>query len=149
MKVNLNPTSRQEIHQLETVLLVKTLFRPDVVEMIKDPAERVTWLDSLAVAAGAFARRQAGMTITEIAEELGRTEATIRKHLNKETKAGKLVAETLEELRKKGGEVEFELVDALEFRAKVNKVKEAIKEAADDIQKALDKITEALKSLEE
>ena len=149
MKVNLNPTSRQEIHQLETVLLVKTLFRPDVVEMIKDPTERVTWLDSLAVAAGAFARRQAGMSITEIAEELGRTEATIRKHLNKETKAGKLVAETLEELKKKGGEVEFELVNALEFRAKVNKVKEAIQAAADEIQKALDKINEALKSLEE
>ncbi len=149
MKVNLNPTSRQEIHQLETVLLVKTLFRPDVMEMIKDPAERVTWLDSLAVAAGAFARRQAGMSITEIAEELGRTEATIRKHLNKETKAGKLVAETLEELKKKGGEVDFELITLAEYKAKVNKVKQAIEEAAKDIQAALDKITEALKDLEE
>ncbi|AAR39375.1 NEQ534 [Nanoarchaeum equitans Kin4-M] len=147
MQVSLTPVSKKDIHLLETVLLVKTIFRPDVIEMIKDPAERVTWLDSLAVAAGAFARRQAGMSIPEIAEELGRSEATIRKHLNQETKAGKLVAETLEELRKAGGKVEFEVIDALEYKAKVSKVKEELSKALEEVKDALNKIEDALNSL--
>ncbi|ASJ05638.1 MULTISPECIES: hypothetical protein [Thermococcus] len=96
MEVPLNPLGREEIHRLESVLLFATLFRPEVIELIKDPAERLTWVDSLAVAAGAIAREKAGMTVSEIAEELGRTEATIRKHLKGETKAGQLVRETYE-----------------------------------------------------
>lgn len=96
MEVPLNPVGREEIHRLESILLFATLFRPEVIELIKDPAERLTWVDSLAVAAGAIAREKAGMTTGEIAEELGRTEATIRKHLKGETKAGQLVRETYE-----------------------------------------------------
>ena len=96
MEVPLNPIGREEIHRLESILLFATLFRPEVIELIKDPAERLTWVDSLAVAAGAIAREKAGMTTGEIAEELGRTEATIRKHLKGETKAGQLVRETYE-----------------------------------------------------
>ena len=94
MEVPLNPIGREEIHRLESVLLFATLFRPEVIDLIKDPAERLTWVDSLAVAAGAIAREKAGMILSEIAEELGRTEATIRKHLKGETKAGQLVRET-------------------------------------------------------
>nr|WP_237705144.1 hypothetical protein [Thermococcus zilligii] len=96
MEVPLNPVGREEIHRLESILLFATLFRPEVIELIKDPAERLTWVDSLAVAAGAIAREKAGMTTGEIAEELGRTEATIRKHIKGETKAGQLVRETYE-----------------------------------------------------
>ncbi len=94
MEVPLNPIGREEIHRLESILLFATLFRPEVIDLIKDPAERLTWVDSLAVAAGAIAREKAGMIPSEIAEELGRTEATIRKHLKGETKAGQLVRET-------------------------------------------------------
>nr|WP_232461747.1 hypothetical protein [Thermococcus pacificus] len=96
MEIPLNPIGREEIHRLESILLFATLFRPEVIELIKDPAERLTWVDSLAVAAGAIAREKAGMTTGEIAEELGRTEQTIRKHLKGETKAGQLVRETYE-----------------------------------------------------
>ncbi|AEK73207.1 transcriptional regulator [Thermococcus sp. 4557] len=100
MEVPLNPLGREEIHRLESILLFATLFRPEVIELIKDQAERLTWVDSLAVAAGAIAREKAGMTIGEIAEELGRTEATIRKHLKGETKAGQLVRETYELIKR-------------------------------------------------
>lgn len=96
IEIPLNPIGRQEIHQLESILLFATLFRPEVIELIKDPAERLTWVDSLAVAAGAIAREKAGMTTSEIARELGRTEQTIRKHLKEESKAGRLVRETYE-----------------------------------------------------
>ncbi len=114
MEVPLNPIGREEIHRLESILLFATLFRPEVIELIKDPAERLTWVDSLAVAAGAIAREKAGMTVPEIAEELGRTEATIRKHLKGETKAGQLVRETYEQI--KAGKLD-ELVRNIEVLA--------------------------------
>ncbi|ASJ08267.1 hypothetical protein A3L11_03100 [Thermococcus siculi] len=119
MEVPLNPIGREEIHRLESVLLFATLFRPEVIELIKDPAERLTWVDSLAVAAGAIAREKAGMTISEMAEELGRTEATIRKHLKGETKAGQLVRETYELIKQ--GKLD-ELVRNIEVLAKGGQV---------------------------
>ncbi|ASI99196.1 hypothetical protein [Thermococcus celer] len=115
MEVPLNPIGREEIHRLESVLLFATLFRPEVIELIRDPSERLTWVDSLAVAAGAIAREKAGMTTGEIAEELGRTEQTIRKHLKGETKAGQLVRETYELI--KAGKLD-ELVRNVEVLAK-------------------------------
>ncbi|MEZ0393667.1 MAG: transcriptional regulator [Desulfurococcaceae archaeon] len=98
--VPLSPIGKRDISQLEFALIVGTLFRPEVVELIRDPIERSTWMDSLAVAAAALARQKAGKSVSEIAEELGRSEATIRSHLGQRTKAGKLVAETFEKLRK-------------------------------------------------
>lgn len=105
--VSLKPLGKKEIMQLEMALIIGTLYRPEVIELIRDPIERATWMDSLAVAAAALARYKAGMTTTQIAEELGRSEATIRSHLNQKTKAGKLVAETLEKMRK--GELRLEI----------------------------------------
>ena len=99
MKFNFNPVTKEEIHRLETALLVGTLFRKEVLEEVRNSSERLTWVDSLAVAAGALARAKAGMTASEIAEELGRTETTIREHVKGETKAGKLVSETYELLK--------------------------------------------------
>jgi len=98
-EIHLNPVGRQDIHKLESVLLVTTLLRPEVLDMIRASTERLTWVDSLAVAAGALAREKAGMTLTQIAEELGRTEQTIRKHLKEESKAGQLVRETYETIK--------------------------------------------------
>jgi len=115
VEVPLNPIGREEVHRLESVLLFATLFRPEVIELIKDPTERLTWVDSLAVAAGAIAREKSGMTVPEIAEELGRTEATIRKHLKGETKAGQIVRETYEQI--KAGKLD-ELVKNIEVLAK-------------------------------
>lgn len=97
--VPLKPIGRKEIQQLEAALIIGTVFRPEVIELIKDPTERATWLDSLAVAA-AIAREKAGMTTSTIADEIGRSEASVRSHIAGKTKAGKLIRETLELLGK-------------------------------------------------
>ncbi|RLI30434.1 MAG: transcriptional regulator, partial [Candidatus Hecatellales archaeon] len=76
-EVPLSPVGKEEIHRLESALLVGTLFRPEVLEELRDPTERLTWVDSLAVAAAALAREKAKMPVSRIAEELGRSEATI------------------------------------------------------------------------
>ncbi len=96
--VPVRPVSAKEIRELEVVLMIASLFRPDVIKGLMDPNEFTTWVDSLAVASGALAREKAGYTVRRIAEELGRTEATIRRHLAGETKAGKIVKETYEML---------------------------------------------------
>nr|MDO8043158.1 hypothetical protein [Candidatus Baldrarchaeota archaeon] len=62
-EVPLKPIGREEIHKLESALLVGTLFRSEVLEALKNPEERLTWVDSLAVAAGALAREKAGMSV--------------------------------------------------------------------------------------
>ncbi len=96
--IPLRPTSKSEIQQLETALIIGTIYSPEVLELIRDPHERATWVDSLAVAAAALAREKAGYTVSQIAEELGRSENTIRAHLHGKTKAGKLVRNTYEKL---------------------------------------------------
>lgn len=98
--IPLKPLGKSEIQQLEIALIVGTLYRPEILELIRDPAERSTWVDSLAVAAASLARSRAGMSVSQIADELGRTETTVRNHLSQKTKAGKLVTETYEKLRK-------------------------------------------------
>ncbi|RLF01348.1 MAG: transcriptional regulator, partial [Thermoprotei archaeon] len=59
-EIPLKPLSRSDIHKLETALMLATLLREDVLEKIKESTERLTWIDSLAVAAGALARAKAG-----------------------------------------------------------------------------------------
>ncbi len=129
MDVPITPMGRQDIHKLEHFLVIATLFRPDVLEKIKNAEDRLTWVDSLAVAAGALAREKAGKSTSEIAMELGRTEQTIRNHLQGKTEAGKLVRETYEMLAR--GELK-ELVlpeEAVELKQKVERVKELLKQA--------------------
>jgi len=87
-----------ELKQLEVALIIGTVLRKDVLQSMMSREEVTTWLDSLAVAAAAFAMDKAGYPLSQIANELGRTEATIRKHLKGETKAGQLVKETYEML---------------------------------------------------
>jgi len=151
MEVPLNPIGREEIHRLESILLFATLFRPEVIELIKDPAERLTWVDSLAVAAGALAREKAGMTVREIAEELGRTEATIRKHLKGETKAGQLVRETYELIKQ--GKLD-ELVRNIEVLAKGGQLVameeyEKLKKEKEKLEARVKELEEKVKALEE
>ncbi|MEM4482052.1 MAG: transcriptional regulator [Desulfurococcaceae archaeon] len=94
------PLGKREISQLEMALIVGTLYRPEVLELANDPIERSTWIDSLGVAAAAFARYKAGIPISQISEELGRSELTVKGHLNQKTRVGKLVAETYEKLKR-------------------------------------------------
>ncbi|ADM27828.1 putative transcriptional regulator [Ignisphaera aggregans DSM 17230] len=98
IEIPVAPLSRREMKQLEVALIIGTVLRKDVLQSIMNREEVTTWLDSLAVAAAAFAMDKAGYPLSQIANELGRTEATIRKHLKGETKAGQLVKETYEML---------------------------------------------------
>ncbi|AAD35456.1 transcriptional regulator [Thermotoga maritima MSB8] len=143
MKLNFNPVTKEEIHQLETALLVGTLFRKEVLEEIRNSAERLTWVDSLAVAAGALARAKAGMTASEIAEELGRTEATIREHVKGETKAGKLVNETYELLKEGKLSVEGLIGEGI----KVVTTTTGSDEKLQEVKKELEEIKQKLESV--
>lgn len=105
-EVPLSPVGREEIHRLEAALLIASLFSREAIEELRNPEGRLTWVDSLAVAAAALARERAKMPVSQIAEELGRTEATIRAHLSGRTKAGKLVRETYERFVKEGVRIE-------------------------------------------
>ncbi|MEM2924244.1 MAG: hypothetical protein QXJ68_00955 [Methanocellales archaeon] len=100
IEVPLKPLGREDIQKLEAVLLLGTVSRQDVMEKMRsaDPKDRITWIDSLAVAAGALAREKAGITVSRIVDELGRGEQAIRFHLTGKTEAGKLVRETYEML---------------------------------------------------
>jgi len=111
--VPLKPLGKEDIRKLELALIFGTLFRKDVIEKIKDAHDRLTWLDSLVVAAGALARERAGYTVMKIAEELGRSEATIRNHLQGKTEAGKLVRETYDELLRNKGMFEVPSIEEL------------------------------------
>jgi len=107
-EISLTPMGRDEIHKLEAALLVGTLLSPEVIELLRSPEERLTWVDSLAVAAAALARERAHMTVPQIAEELGKSEATIRNHLTKRTKAGQLVWQTYERFVREGVKIDIE-----------------------------------------
>ncbi|ABQ46569.1 transcriptional regulators-like protein [Thermotoga petrophila RKU-1] len=144
MKLNFNPVTKEEIHQLEIALLVGTLFRKEVLEEIRNSAERLTWVDSLAVAAGALARAKAGMTASEIAEELGRTEATIREHVKGETKAGKLVNETYELLKEGKLSVEGLIGEGIKV---VTTTTTGSDEKLQEVKKELEEIKQKLESV--
>ncbi len=172
--VPLRPVSRKEIQQLETALIIGTLYRPEVVELIRDPLERATWVDSLAVAAAALAREKAGYTVPQIAEEVGRSEAMIRAHLQGKTKAGRLVKETYELLARgqlklvvpfTGVNLTLEEYERLRnAEEELKKLKERIKElekennelrkklketiAAEEIQERIKEFEETLRELE-
>ncbi|RLI41718.1 transcriptional regulator [Candidatus Bathyarchaeota archaeon] len=104
-EISLSPIGKEQIHKLETILLVNSILRPEVLEELKNPEGRITWVDSLAVAAAALARERAKMTVSQIAEELGRTEATIRNHLQGKTRAGQIVRETFERIARDGADI--------------------------------------------
>ncbi|MDK2885706.1 MAG: transcriptional regulator [Thermosipho sp. (in: thermotogales)] len=141
--IPLNPVGRQEIHKLESILLFATLFRKEVLDLIKDPSERLTWVDSLAVAAGAIAREKAGMRVSEIAEELGRTEQTIRKHLKGESKAGELVRETYDLIKEgKLDESQVDLSLILEENSKLKSENEKLKSLLKEIYEKIGEFLE-------
>lgn len=159
-KIPVKPTSAKEVRELEIALIIATMFRPDVFQEILHPREFTTWLDSLAVAAGALAREKAGYPISKIAEELGRSETTIRNHLQGKTKAGKLVRETYEQLvrgkikivavgQQLGAAPSKEELDSLrkeveELKSKLEKMREAVKEASEHLEKAKEALAKAL-----
>jgi probable regulatory domain-containing protein len=160
VEVPLKPLGREDIQKLEAVLLLGTVSRKDVIEKMRsaDPKDRVTWIDSLAVAAGAVAREKAGMSASKIADELGRGEHTIRAHLTGRTEAGKLVRETYEMLLKGEKVLTFMLKEheAAPSREEVERLKAEIEkerrekaELQEKVNKMQSKLESAVKALEE
>ncbi len=150
-EIPLKPISRKDIHRLETALIIATLLRPDVIEKVKNAEERLTWIDALAIAAGALARERAGIPVSQIADELGRTEATIRKHLSEKSEAGKLVKETFNRFAREGVRIELptELVggDIEDLKRKLVEKDEEIKALKEKLAKIKQTLEELLKSI--
>lgn len=96
----LKPINKREIRLLEAALVVGSILTLEIRELLNDPIERVNWMDSVSVAAASMARHAAGMTISEIAMELDRSELLIKSHLESRTTAGKIIARIYEKLVK-------------------------------------------------
>lgn len=146
----LKPIGREDIQKLEAILLLATVSRRDVIERMKEAnaKDRLTWIDSLAIAAGALAREKANMSIVKIAEELGRGEQTIRAHLTKKTEAGRLVRETYEMLLK--GEKIFPFFVESDLREENEKLKQELKKEQEEkakIQEELNKLKEKMEKV--
>lgn len=142
-EVPLKPTGKEEIKKLELSLVLGTLFRPDVLESIRLAEDKVTWLDSLIVAAGSLARERAGLPVAKIAEELGRTESTIRNHLSGRTEAGKIVKETYERMLK-GEKLELTIGAQDE---KLKQENEELRQKVEELSNKLNKVKSTLEQL--
>jgi len=140
-EILLTPVGRDQIHKLESALLIASIFSPTVLKELENPTERLTWIDSLAVAAAALAREKAKMSIPQIAEELGRSEATIRNHLQGKTKAGQIVRETYERFLREG----VKIPSAIElFKEKYGELVEAKPEETEKLKSELESVKSQL-----
>ena len=142
-RVPVSPVSKRDIQKLEMALIIGTLYSPEVLELIRDPIERATWVDSLAVAAAALARSKAGYSIGQIADEVGRSETSIRAHLTGKTKAGQLVLKTYEKL------VRGELKVIVPFTTKAITMPEDIEKRIKELEEERKKLLSKMKQLEE
>jgi len=148
-EVPLTPVGREAIRKLEAALLVGALFRPEVMEALRDPVERLTWIDSLAAAAAALARQKAGMPVRQIADEVGLSEAAIRRHLEGKTRAGELILKVYEQFSREGVKVQLpiEVEKARELEEKLAKAKSAMEEIANKLEEAVKTLKEAIETL--
>jgi len=146
VEVPLKPMGREDIQKLEAVLLVATVSRRDVIEKMReaDPRDRLTWIDSLAIAAGALAREKAGLPLSRIAEELGRGEQTLRAHLAGRTEAGRLIRETYEMLLR--GE---QVLPVSPTAAEVEELRRRLEEETEARRRLQAKLESAVKALRE
>jgi len=130
--IPLNPLGKNDIKKLEIFLIIGTLYRPEILELIKDPNERSTWIDSLAIAAAAYARYKAGMPISLIADELGRSEESIRDNISGKTKAGSLIIETYEKI--KSGQLNL-ILSFNSSNKELDNLKDQVKNLKEEIEK--------------
>ena len=143
-EVPLTPVGREQIHKLESALLIASIFSPTVLKELENPKERLTWIDSLAVAAAALAREKAKMSIPQIADELGRSESTVRNHLQGKTKAGQIVRETYERFLREG----VKIPSAIElFKEKYGELVEA--KPSEEVEKLKKELESTKSQLEE
>jgi len=141
-EIPLKPVGKEDVRRLELSLILGTLLRPEVIDAIRNAEDKLTWLDSLVVAAGALARERAGYSIVKIAEELGRTEATIRNHLAAKTEAGKLVKETYEKLLQSGGRLDIPILGT----ASQSQVEE-LRKRVEELERKLENVRKALEEI--
>jgi len=146
-EISLSPIGKEQIHKLETLLLVNSILRPEVLEELKDPEGRITWVDSLAVAAAALARERAKMSVSQIAEELGRTEATIRNHLQGKTRAGQIVRETYERIAREGADIILPAMPSTEEISRLKDELEREKKLRQEMQSFLEEAHKTLSQL--
>ncbi|MEM2267282.1 MAG: transcriptional regulator, partial [Nitrososphaerota archaeon] len=86
------------------------------------------------------------MTITQIAEDIGRSEATIRNHLTGKTKAGQLIRQTYERFLREGIKIEIPSTKELEeLKRKLEEEKKKI----EILENTLKDVKESLKQLME
>jgi len=145
-EIPLKPVGKEDVRRLELSLILGTLLRPEVIDAIRNAEDKLTWLDSLVVAAGALARERAGYSIVKIAEELGRTEATIRNHLAAKTEAGKLVKETYEKLLQSGGKLDIPILGTTS-QSQVEELRKRVEELErklENVRKALEEILRSI-----
>jgi Predicted transcriptional regulators len=135
-EIPLKPIGKEDIRKLESALITMALFSPETLQIIKDPHERLTWVDSLYIAAASFARSKAGVSISKIAEELGVTEATVRRHVKGDSKAGEIIIKTYETISKEGFKIEIPEPISEELN-KVKKENEELKGKLEKIKKML------------
>jgi len=152
--IPLNPMGKNDIKKLETFLIIGTLYRPEISELIKDPNEKSTWVDSLAIAAAAYARYKAGMPISLIADELGRSEETIRNHISGKTKAGSLIIDTYEKLKSGQLNLIISFNSSKELEDLKNQIKnlreeiEKLRKERDDLKNIINQKDEMIKNLQ-
>ena len=152
--IPLNPMGKNDIKKLETFLIIGTLYRPEVLELIKDPNEKSTWVDSLAIAAAAYARYKAGMPISLIADELGRSEETIRNHISGKTKAGSLIIDTYEKIKSGQLNLIISFNSSKELEDLKNQIKnlreeiEKLRKERDDLKNIINQKDEMIKNLQ-
>jgi Predicted transcriptional regulators len=116
---------------------IKTLiYSAETFEALKNVHERLTWIDSLYVASASLARDKAGIPISKISEEIGVTEATIRRHLKGETKAGEMVLKAYERLSKEGFKIN--LPEIMQVQSdEVEKIKQKLSRIKESLQNIL------------
>ena len=152
--IPINPMGKNDIKKLETFLIIGTLYRPEISELIKDPNEKSTWVDSLAIAAAAYARYKAGMPISLIADELGRSEETIRNHISGKTKAGSLIIDTYEKLKSGQLNLIISFNSSKELEDLKNQIKnlreeiEKLRKERDDLKNIINQKDEMIKNLQ-
>jgi probable regulatory domain-containing protein len=113
-----------------------SLYSAETFEALKNVHERLTWIDSLYVASASLARDKAGIPISKISEEIGVTEATIRRHLKGETKAGEMVLKAYERLSKEGFKIN--LPEIMQVQSdEVEKIKQKLSRIKESLQNIL------------
>ena len=122
-----------------------TLSDPRISEVLSDPVESTLFLDNLYVATASLAREKAGYSIPEIAEELRRSEVTIKAHISGATKIGRIVREAYEMLSKPGELPVRRLDVAIVSDKEVEKFKEIIKR----LENENNELRKTIKKLEE